>query len=63
LNQQQPEEPTTISGRPITSPVAFRLILSDYERLQKRAAMEGKTVAALVQEWVIERLTRGVKDA
>jgi hypothetical protein len=53
----QPTEPTTISGKPITSPVAFRLALTDYQRLQERAASEGKTVAALVQEWVLEKLS------
>lgn len=52
----QPTEPTTISGKPITSPVAFRLVLADYQKLQERAGLEGKTVAALVQEWVLEKL-------
>ncbi len=60
---QHPDEPTTISGRPITSPVAFRLTLSDYERIQERAAMEGKTVAALIQEWVLDRLNNGPLQA
>jgi hypothetical protein len=54
---EEPTVATTISGRPITSPVAFRLAIPDYQRLQERAGLEGKTVAALVQEWVLEKLT------
>ena len=52
-----PTELTTISGKPITATVSFRLPTPDYDRLYKRAIKEGKTVSELLQEWVLEKLT------
>jgi hypothetical protein len=64
--QQANEEPnaiTTITGRPITVPVSFRLPTDHYQKLQERAAKEGKVVAALVQEWVLEKLAESPQEA
>jgi hypothetical protein len=57
MTAQQLDEPTTISGKPITLTVAFRLTSPHYQMLREQAEKEGKTVAALVQEWVLEKLS------
>lgn len=51
-----PTELTTISGKPITATISFRLPAVDYDRLYQRAIKEGKTVSELLQEWVLKRL-------
>jgi len=57
-----PTELTTVSGKPITATVSFRLPAPDYDRLHKRAVKEGKTVSELLQEWVLEKLTEATNE-